>query len=133
MKTYIKSFETNRENMFIDTSHQDYNWIKKHYNDQNVSDRERESVDFDDSFINVNIGKHTVKHIAPNVFPKNATETIALVGKSKGKDFIIHKLVLCRFMFDEPNEYEIIGIVDKDRTEFNSAGVLVLKNKKLDP
>ncbi len=131
MKTNIKSFETNKENIFIDTSHPDYRWIKKHYNDQDVSDREREYVDFDDSFINVNVGKHTVKHIAPNVFPKKATETIALVGKSKGKDFIIDKLVLCRFMFDEPNEYEIIGVVDKNRIEYNNDGVLVLMQKKL--
>lgn len=34
-------------------------------------------------------------------------------------------------MYDGPNTYEIIGLVDKDNTEFNKAGVLVLKMKIL--
>jgi len=131
MKHKIKSFEINKENLFIDINHPDYKWIKKHYNDPDVSDSEREWVDFDDSFINVKVGKHKVKNIAPNVFPKQASETIAVVGKSKGKDFVVDKLVLCRFMYDGPNTYEIISVVDKDRTEFNKAGALVLKQKEI--
>lgn len=131
MKPIIKSFETNKENLFIDANHSDYKWIKKHYNDPDVSDSEREWADFDDSFIYVKVGKHSVKYIAPNTFPNQATETIAIVGKSKGKDFIVDKLVYCRFMYDGPNAYEIIGLVDKDKTEFNKDGVIVLKQKKL--
>ena len=131
MKLIIKSFETNKENLFIDTNHPDYKWIKKHYNDPDVSDSEREWVDFDDSFINVKVGKHSVKYIASNIFPNQATETIAIVGKSKGKDFIVDKLVHCRFMYDGPNTYEIIGLVVKENTEFNNDGVMVLKQNKL--
>ena len=131
MKHIIKLFVTNKENIFIDTSHQDYKWIKKHYNDPDVSDSEREWVDFDDSFVDLKIGKHKIKHIVPNVFPENAIETIAIVGKSKGEDFIVNKLVQCRFMYDEPNEYEILGEVDRKYTEYNKDGVIVLKQKKL--
>jgi len=131
MKLIIKSFETNKENLFIDTNHPDYKWLKKHYNDPDVSDSEREWADFDDSFIDVKVGKHSVKYIAPNTFPKQATETIAIVGKSKGKDFIVDRLVHCRFMYDGSNTYEIIDLIDKDQTEFNKDGVLVLKQKKL--
>jgi hypothetical protein len=130
MKLIIKSFETNKENIFIDTNHPDNKWIKKHYNDPDVSDGEREFVDFDDSFVKVKVGKHKIKHIAPNVFPKHSTETIAIVGESKGKDFIIDKLVQCRFMYDEPDEYEILGEVDRKNTEYSKDGVIVFKQKK---
>ena len=99
MKHKIKSFETNKENLFIEPNHPDFKWIRKHYNDPDVSDGEREFVDFDDSFVNVKVGKHTLKHIAPSVFPEKVIETIAIVGKSKWKDFIIDKLVQCRFMY----------------------------------
>ena len=131
MKLVIKSFESNKENLFIDTSHPDYRWIKKHYNDPSVSDKEREVVDFDDSFVNVKVGKHKLKHIVPNIFPEQAMETIAIVGKPKGKDFIVDNLVHCQFMYDVPNEYEIIGVVDKISIEYNDDGVLVLMQKKL--
>lgn len=131
MKLKIKSFETNKENLFVDTNKPDYKWIKKHYNDPDVSDHERDFVDFDDSFVDVKIGKHTLKHIAPNVFPNKATESIAIVGKPKGKDFIVDKLVHCRFMYYEPNEYEILGEVNKKNTKYNKDGALVLKQKKL--
>lgn len=131
MKLIIKFFETNKENLFIDANHLDYKWIKKHYNDPDVSDSEREWADFDDSIIDVKVGKHSVKYIAPNTFPKQATETIALVGKAKGDDFIIYKLVRCKFMYDSPDSYEILGVVKKENTEFNKDGVLVLKQKKL--
>ena len=53
------------------------------------------------------------------------------MGKSKWKDFIIDKLVQCRFMYYEPNEYEILGKVDTKYTEYNKDGVIVLKQKKL--
>lgn len=131
MKLLIKSFEANKENLFINVNHQDYKWLKKHYNDPDVSDSEREWVDFDDSFIDVIVGKHSVKYIAPNTFPKQATETVAIVGKPKGKDFIVDKLVHCRFMYSEPNEYEILGEVDRKNTEYNKDGAIVLKKKKL--
>jgi hypothetical protein len=131
MELVIKQFQTNTENLFIETNHPDYKWIKNHYNDPSVSDSEREFADFDDSFIDVKVGKHKLKYIAPNVFPKHATETIAVVGKAKGKDFIVDKLVLCRFMYDGPNSYEIIGVAYKDRAEFNKEGTLVLKKKKI--
>lgn len=131
MKLTIKSFETNKENLFVDTNNPDYKWIKKHYNDPDVSDHERDFVDFDDSFVDVKIGKHTLNRIAPNVFPEKAVETIAIVGKSEGEDFIVDKLVHCRFMYDEPNEYEILGEVDKKYTEYSKDGVIVLKQKKL--
>jgi hypothetical protein len=131
MKTKIKSFETNKENLFINTNHPDYKWIKKHYNDPDVSDSEREWADFDDSIIDVKVGKHSVKYIAPNTFPEQATETIAIVGKAKGKDFKVDKLVLCKFMFDGPDSYEVLGVVKKENTEFNKDGVLVLKQIEL--
>lgn len=51
MKLKIKSLETNKQNLFIDTNHADYKWMKKHYNDPDFSDSEREWQDFDDSFI----------------------------------------------------------------------------------
>ena len=130
-KIKIKSFQVGEQNLFIDTNHPDYKWIKKHYNDPDVSDSEREWADFDDSFTDVKVGKHLVKYIAPNTFPKQAIETIAIVSKSKGKDLIVDKLVQCRFMYDGLNTYEIIGLVDKDKTEFNKDGVIVLKQKKL--
>lgn len=131
MKHKIKSFETNKENLFINTNHPDYKWIKKHYNDPDVSDSEREWADFDDSIIDVKVGKHSVKYIAPNTFPEQATETIAIVGKAKGKDFKVDKLVLCKFMFDGPDSYEVLGVVKKENTEFNKDGVLVLKQIEL--
>ncbi|MBV6419630.1 MAG: hypothetical protein DAHOPDDO_00853 [Ignavibacteriaceae bacterium] len=131
MKLIIKSFETNKENLFINKHNPDYKWIKKNYTDPDISDEEREFVDFYDSFINVKIGKHKLTYIAPNVFPKNETETIAIVGKPKGKDFIVDKLVNCRFMYDEPNEYEILGEVDRKNTEYNKDGAIVLKQKKI--
>ena len=131
MKLIIKSFETNKENLFIDTNHPDYKWIKKHYNDPDVSDSEREWVDFDDSFIDVKVGKHSVKYIAPNTFPKQTTETIAIVGRSKGKDFIVDQLVHCRFMYNNPNEYEILGKVEKKSTKLVKRGYTILKQKKL--
>lgn len=131
MKLIIKSFETNKENLFIDTNHPDYKWIKKHYNDPDVSDSEREWADFDNSFIDVKVGIHSIKFIAPNTFPKQATETIAIVGKSKGKDFIVEKLVQCRFMYSKPDEYEILGEVDGKNTKYNKDGAIVLKQKKL--
>lgn len=119
-----------KANLFIDTNHPDYKWLKKHYNDPDVSDREREGSDFDDSFVNVSVGNHALKYITPNVFPDHPTETIAIVGKSKGKKFIIDKLVNCRFMYSKPNEYEILGEVDKKDTEFNEDGVIIIKSKK---
>lgn len=131
MKLIIKSFEANKENLFINVNHQDYKWLKKHYNDPDVSDSEREWVDFDDSFIDVIVGKHSVKYIAPNTFPTQATETVAIVGKPKGKDFIVDKYVHCRFMYNEPNEYEILGEVDRKNTEYNKDGAIVLKQMKL--
>ena len=127
----IKSFETNKENLFIDTTHPDYKWIKRHYNDPDVSDSEREFVDFDDSFVNVNIGIHRLIHIAPNVFPDHPIETIAVVGKPKGKDFIVDKLVHCRFMYSRPDEYEILGEVGRRNIIYNKDGVIVFKQKKL--
>jgi len=131
MKLIIKSFETNKENLFIDANHSDYKWIKKHYNDPDVSDSEREWADFDDSFIYVKVGKHSVKYIAPNAFPDHPIETIAIVGKEKGKDFIVDRLVHCRFMYKGLNTYEILGVVDRKNTEENKDGVIVLKQKKL--
>jgi len=131
MKLVIKSFESNKENLFIDTNHPDYRWIKKHYNDQDVSDREREYVDFNDSFVDVKIGKYTVKYIAPNVFPKHLIETIAIVGKSKEDDFIVDKLVHCRFMYGKHDEYEILGEVERKNIKYNDNGVIVLKQQKL--
>jgi hypothetical protein len=131
MKLVIKSFETNKENLFININHPDYKWIKNNYNDPDVSDGEREFVDFYDSFINVSTGKHKLAYIAPNVFPKNETETIAIVGKPKGKDFVVDRLVHCRFMYDEPNEYEILGEIYRENTEYNKDGAIVLKQKKL--
>lgn len=131
MKTKIKSFETNKENLFIEPNHPDFKWIRKHYNDTDVSDGEREFVDFNDSFANVKVGKHKIKHIAGNVFPDHPIETIAIVGKPKGKDFIIDKLVYCRFMYGGSNEYEILGEVDRNNTEYNKDGVIVFKQKKI--
>jgi hypothetical protein len=131
MEFKIKSFETNKENLFIEINHHDYKWIKEHYNDPGVSDSEREFVDFNDSFVNAKVGIHKIKHVAPNIFPKQATETIVIVGKAKGKNFIVDKLVQCRFMYDEPNEYEILGEVDRKYTEYNKDGVIVFKQKKL--
>ncbi len=131
MKLVIKSFESNKENLFIDTSHPDYIWIKKHYNDPSVSDKEREDVDFDDSIINVVVGKHTLKYITPNVFPEQPMETIAIVGKPEGKDFIVDKLVHCRFMYSKHDEYEILGEVERKNIKYNDDGVLVLMQKKL--
>lgn len=130
-KIKAKPFETNKQNLFINSNHPDYKWMKKHYNDPDVSDSEREWQDFDDSFIYVKIGKHSLKYIIPNVFPEHPTETIALVGKAKGDDFIIDKLVRCKFMYDSPDIYEILGVVKKENTEFNKDGVLVLKQKEL--
>jgi hypothetical protein len=130
MKLKVKTTDViKKENLFIDTNHPDYKWLKKHYNDADVSAGEREFVDFDDSFVNVSVGKHTLKYIAPNVFPDYPTETIAIVGKAKRKEFIADRLVHCRFMYDGPNTYEIIGLVDKDKTEFNKDGVIVFKKQ----
>ncbi len=132
MKEFKVAFtEVNKQNLFIDTNHPDYKWLKKHYNDPNVSDGEREWVDFDDSIINTAIGKYQLKHIAPNVLPEHKLETIALVGKAKKKDFDVEKLVLCRFLYDGSGTYEVVGVVNKNDTEFNKDGVLVLKQKKL--
>ena len=77
------------------------------------------------------VGKHKIKHIAGNVFPDHPIETIAIVGKPKGKDFIIDKLVYCRFMYGGSNEYEILGEVDRNNTEYNKDGVIVFKQKKI--
>jgi len=123
--------EVYKQNLFIDTNHVDYKWLKKHYNDPNVSDGEREWVDFDDSIINTAMGKYQLKQFAPNVLPENKLETIALVGNAKKKDFDVEKLVLCRFLYDGPGTYEVVGMVNKNDTEFNKDGVLVLKQKKL--
>lgn len=120
-----------KENLFIDTNHREYKWAKKHYNDPDVSDSEREWVDFEESFANVSVGKHTLKYIAPNVFPEHPTETIAIVGKAKTrKEFNVDRLVHCRFMYSKPNEYEILGEVDRKDTEFNEDGIIVMKSKK---
>ena len=133
MKLKIKPTDIiKKENLLIDTNHPDYKWAKKHYNDSDVADSEREFVDFDDSFVNVSVGKHTLKHITPNVFPDHPTETIAIVGKSKGEYFDVDRLVHCRFMYSKPNEYEIIGEIDRKDIEFNKDGVIVFKaNKRL--
>lgn len=131
MKLEMQYFESNKENLFIDENNPDYKWLKNHYNDADVSAGEREFVDFDDSFIKVAIGKHKLKYIVANVFPKHATETIAIVGKSEGKNFIVDKLVYCRFKYISPDEYEILGVVKKENTEFNKDDVLVLKQKGL--
>ena len=133
MKIDLKLFQIGMENLFIDTNLAEYKWMKKNY--KKLSDSEREWQDFDDSFVNVSIGKHTLKNIAPNVMPEQPIETLVLVGKGKGKTFNVENIVLTRFLFDGPGTYEIIGTVNKDEiTEVqnkNKKKVFILKMKKI--
>jgi hypothetical protein len=132
-KNKINSLDVNVENLIIDTNDPEYKWGKKHYNDPGIFDEEREWVDFDDSFINVKVGKHTLQYIPLHEFIEQPMETIVIVGKDieEKDEFIVDKLVLCKFFYDGLDTYEIVGTVNKDDTIENKDGVIVLKAKKL--
>lgn len=128
-KIKLPSAQVISKNLAIDINNSDYKFMKKQYNDSDFPEVLRERVDFFDNIISGVPGKYQLKFSLTNILPKQKLETIVIIGKTKKKNFIPEKLVLCRFLYQGPNTYEVVGEINEDNAKLNKNGFLILKQK----
>jgi hypothetical protein len=127
--TKARSPKVINKNLAIDINNPDYKSMKKQYNNKDFPRLLRERIDFFDNIISGVAGKYKLNSTFTNLLPKQKLETIVIIGKNQKKDFVLNKLVLCRFLYQGPNTYEVVRVVNEDDVKLNKNGFLILKQK----